>query len=107
MKMNKLQKLYRIITELNTNQLSLPQFLCLAQIAHNFSITSRQLADFLEVTPAAITPNIDALEKSGYVERTRCKIDRRKIFLGATKEGLEQLTKWENDIHSITGYVYE
>ena len=42
------------------------------------------------MSPAAITAMIDRLERKGYVERIPNPEDRRSVFVGITRAGLEE-----------------
>lgn len=57
------------------------------EISHRDSITQRELADALKVTPRNVTTLIDALERTGFVKRTDHPSDRRAILLQLTSAG--------------------
>jgi MarR family transcriptional regulator, organic hydroperoxide resistance regulator len=56
-------------------------------IVENERISSRKLADMLDVTPANITGIVDKLIEQGLVRRVESQEDRRVVFLESTVEG--------------------
>ena len=81
-----------------TLSLSTTQVKSLFCIVENERISSRKLADMLEVTPANVTGIVDKLIEQGLVRRVENAQDRRVVFLESTDEGkklmssLEQMT---------------
>jgi len=59
------------------------------EISHRDTITQRELADALKVTPRNVTTLIDGLEKTGFVKRRDHPNDRRAILLDLTSSGTE------------------
>jgi MarR family transcriptional regulator, organic hydroperoxide resistance regulator len=55
-------------------------------------ISHRELAGHLGLTPASLTPVVDALEAAGEVRRTRDADDRRVVRLALTPAGHDRLT---------------
>jgi len=53
-------------------------------------LSHRELAGRLGVTPATLTPVLDALEAAGEVRRTRDRDDRRVVRLTATPAGQDR-----------------
>ena len=49
--------------------------------------TPGEIANWLHMSPAAITGRIDALERRGFVRRLPSPDDRRKVFVELTAEG--------------------
>jgi DNA-binding MarR family transcriptional regulator len=70
-------------------QVTLPQILCLRQLAALGTTTPSILAAELGVSQATISGMIDRLEARGYVRRSRCSIDKRKVMLDLTERGME------------------
>jgi DNA-binding MarR family transcriptional regulator len=50
--------------------------------------TPTELADDTKVSPAGITGRLDSMEKAGWIRRVPSLIDRRRIDVEITKEGL-------------------
>lgn len=59
--------------------------LCLAERGEGGAL--RDLAARLGVTPATLTPVIDALEAAGHLDRSRDPVDRRVVALALTPRG--------------------
>ena len=57
------------------------------------SLSARELADWVSLTPGTISPVLDRLEAKGWVRRTRSAEDRRRIDLEITDTGR---TQWQN-----------
>jgi DNA-binding MarR family transcriptional regulator len=65
---------------------------------NNGNVTSRKLADFLLVSPTAITGHLDELEKAENIERVRSTDDRRLVFLKMTTKGANELEQWRKEL---------
>ncbi|GAB3703359.1 MarR family winged helix-turn-helix transcriptional regulator [Nocardiopsis oceani] len=59
------------------------------EIARHGTVTQRQLADLLSVTPRNVTKLLDALQRDGFVSRTSDTDDRRAILVRLTAQGEE------------------
>jgi DNA-binding MarR family transcriptional regulator len=70
-------------------QVTMPQLLCLRQLAALGTTSPSALAIELGVSQATISGMIDRLEARGYVRRSRSSIDKRKVMLDLTEEGRE------------------
>ncbi len=71
---------------LRTN-LTMPQFRTLHTIGHLGRVSGRQLARELGVSPAAVVPLCDRLEKEGYIQRIADTADRRITWVQLTAAG--------------------
>lgn len=60
-------------------------------------VTTSEVAKKLGVTLAAITHQINALEKEGLVERSAGKDDRRVIFISLSTEGKRQVAELKKE----------
>jgi DNA-binding MarR family transcriptional regulator len=68
---------------------TMPQLLCLRQLAALGTTGPNNLAAELGVSQATISGMIDRLEARGYVRRSRSSIDKRKVMLDLTDRGME------------------
>jgi DNA-binding MarR family transcriptional regulator len=66
-----------------------PQLVCLVTLCDAGAMTSSELSRRVFVSASTITGIIDRLEKSGYVERKRDTIDRRRVLLHPTEQGFK------------------
>jgi DNA-binding MarR family transcriptional regulator len=88
--------------------LSTTQIKSLFCILENERISSRKLADMLDVTPANVTGIVDKLIEQGLVKRVENAADRRVVFLESTEAGkklianLEQVAT-ENSTRMLSG----
>lgn len=71
---------------LRTN-LTMPQFRTLHTIAHLGRVSGRQLARELGVSPAAVVPLCDRLEREGYIQRIADTADRRITWVQLSAAG--------------------
>jgi DNA-binding MarR family transcriptional regulator len=78
-----------------TLSLSTTQVKSLFCIVENERISSKKLADMLDVTPANVTGIVDKLIEQGFVRRVENSEDRRVVFLETTNEGKKLLTNLE------------
>ena len=67
-------------------------------IIENESISSKKLADILEVTPANVTGIIDRLIEQGLVRRAESLQDRRVVLLEATEMGKHLIENLEQHV---------
>jgi DNA-binding MarR family transcriptional regulator len=81
-----------------TLNLSTSQVKALLCIAENERISSKKLADKLEVTPANITGIIDRLIEQRLVRRVENPQDRRFVFLEGTQEGNKLIENLEQHV---------
>jgi MarR family transcriptional regulator, organic hydroperoxide resistance regulator len=78
-----------------TLNLSTTQVKSLFCIVENESISSKKLADMLEVTPANVTGIVDKLIEQGLVRRVENSQDRRVGFLESTDAGKKLIENLE------------
>jgi DNA-binding MarR family transcriptional regulator len=69
--------------------LTLPQLLCLRALndREGGQATQVELSRALQLSQPTVTGIIDRLERSGFVQRERSRLDRRKITVSLTDEG--------------------
>jgi DNA-binding MarR family transcriptional regulator len=63
----------------------------LGTLGHRDGLSHRELARHLNLTPATLTPVVDALEASGQLRRERDPADRRVVRLSITPAGRDRL----------------
>ncbi len=71
------------------------QFCLLKLISVNSDLRASVVARYLGVSPAAVTKNVDKLERLGLMVRSSCDQDRRVIRLSATEAGLQLVSDFE------------
>jgi len=77
----------------NKYKITLPQMLCLYEIARRDSINLTELTKSVNLNNSAITGIVDRLEVKGFVNRTKKQGDRRTIYLEITPAGKEYTNK--------------
>lgn len=76
-----------------TAGLTAPQILLLQSIREHEQMTIGELAGDISLSQATVTTILDRLEKRELVARERSTIDKRKVYVHLTDEGLETLKK--------------
>jgi len=71
--------------------LTAPQILLLQAIRRLEGAAIGQLANEVSLSQATVTTILDRLEKRGYIERARSTVDKRKVHVHLTDEGIEVL----------------
>ena len=66
----------------------------IAYLAANGPCRQRDLADYFEVDPAAISRMVESLEKGGFITVAADGKDRRRNLLSTTDRGLEAARAW-------------
>ncbi|MBO5278856.1 MAG: MarR family transcriptional regulator [Lachnospiraceae bacterium] len=80
--------LMRIIDKkVSTTQLYRGQHQVLMNIAHNPSASQAEIADIMEISPAALAVSLKKLEKGGYIKRNSDISDERKKRIEMTELG--------------------
>ncbi|MDD4955694.1 MAG: MarR family transcriptional regulator [Candidatus Omnitrophica bacterium] len=77
----------RFTKELHKNKITLPQFLVLEFLSRGGSSKMTELANFMNVTTAAMTGIVDRLVRDGYLKRVADCNDRRIIKVKLTDDG--------------------
>lgn len=67
----------------------------LAYLDTHRSCTQRELADYFEIDPAAVSRMTDSLERGGFITRTSCENNRRCGMVGLTDKGSEANRRWQ------------
>lgn len=69
----------------------------LSLIEKNQGISTKQLADMLEIRPASLNERLFRLEESGIVVRSRAKMDQRVFVVHLLPKGVEHLERIRED----------
>lgn len=93
---NMLQKLRSIESKLtrdfeNSTGFSLTRYEILIYLSNNGSCTQMEIANYLEIDPAAITRHLKILEEKGYVKRERNPNNAREIIVILTEFAINEL----------------
>lgn len=76
------------------------------EMARHASLTQRQIADLLHVTPRNITKLVDALERDGFVTRTGHASDRRAVLVHLTKKGEAAAARMESEANALAHELF-
>ncbi len=86
----------KLVGEVSPDSLTLSQFHLLKLIALNGQHQMGAIAEFLGVSPAAATKNIDKLEGLGLVARNPSELDRRATLISCSTKGRHLVEKYEH-----------
>lgn len=89
----------RVEVVLATVDLTLPQYRTLGILAEGSSAASG-LAERLAVRPPSITAVVDGLVARGLVDRRQGDLDRRRVSLRLTEEGVRTLSRADEAVDS-------
>ena len=67
----------------------------LSYLAVHGSCAQRELADFYEIDPAAVSRMLDALQRGGFITVARSDVDRRSKVLTLTPAGYAAVDAWD------------
>ena len=67
------------------------------EISNRESITQRELADALRVTPRNVTTLVDALEATGFAKRVGHPTDRRARLIALTSKGQDAVVRMKSE----------
>lgn len=76
-----------LMGELSRGEISFPQFFLLGHLCDQGELGMSRIAELMGHSTPAATGLVQRLEKLGYVRRTHCKEDRRKVTVSATPKG--------------------
>lgn len=75
-------------------------------IAQNDGLIQKELTEILDIRSATLSELLDKLERSNLIKRTKDEVDKRKMRVFLTSEGLDFLKKFENQ-NDISEQVFE
>ena len=73
----------------------------LGVLGHGDGLSQRELAGRVGLTPATLTPVLDALEQEGRIRRERDRADRRVVRLFITDHGRTHLREVFTDVAAV------
>ena len=68
----------------------------LSYLAKKGSCQQRELADYFEIDPAAVSRMLDALDKSGFITRRADQTNRRSDIIEVTEKGKQADRIWRD-----------
>jgi DNA-binding MarR family transcriptional regulator len=74
-------------------QLNMTDYKALEVIYQQKGLSASEVAEYLHVTPGAVTGIIDRLERGGFVQRTKGAVDRRQVMIMPIPERQEQVQR--------------
>ncbi|MFT4823028.1 MAG: DNA-binding MarR family transcriptional regulator [Halioglobus sp.] len=80
--------------------LTAPQILLLQAIRKLEGVTVGQLAKEVSLSQATVTSILDRLEKKGYIARKRSTVDKRKVHVQLTQQGIKALNDAPQPLHT-------
>ena len=71
---------------------------CIQMLGQHGPLTAGQLAEASGLTTGAVTTVIDRLEKTGFAQRVRDDVDRRRIYVALTPSANQQMSAIYRDL---------
>ncbi len=91
----------RLSNELSKGKITIPQYHILDYLNDKAKATMREVADYLFVTPPAVTGLVDKLVKIQLVRRDFSSSDRRIIIISLTPKGKTAISKIKNQSNEL------
>ncbi|MCF7810064.1 MarR family transcriptional regulator [bacterium] len=79
--------------------LTVPQIIVLKAIENDDSPTVGEIANSVSLSQATITNIVTRLEQRGYVTRTQCENDKRRVLVKTTEKGRETIKQAPSLLH--------
>ncbi|AWZ47538.1 MarR family winged helix-turn-helix transcriptional regulator [Hathewaya limosa] len=79
----------KIMEELKTTGLTVPQITVIKLIAHHKELTVTELSERMSVTKATMSGILDRLENMDIIERVRSEEDKRMVYVKFSAEGFK------------------
>lgn len=79
----------KIMEELKTTGLTVPQITVIKLIAHHKELTVTELSERMSITKATMSGILDRLENMNIIERVRGKDDKRMVYVKFSAEGVK------------------
>lgn len=87
--------------------LTLSQFLILMNVVQNAGLTQIEIANFLEITQAAVSRQIDVLRNKNLITIKQNEENKREHLLFPTSQGKEIFTKSNEILHKAFDDLYK
>lgn len=91
----------KLSNELSQGEITIPQYHILEHLNDRGETTMREIADYLFVTPPAVTGLVDKLVKMQLVKRDFSSSDRRIIIISLTPKGNTVISKIKNQSNEL------
>ena len=91
----------KLSNELSQGEITIPQHHILYCLLDKGEATMSEVADYLFVSPPAVTGLVDKLVKINLVKRSFSSSDRRIIIISLTKKGKAVISKIKSQFESL------
>jgi DNA-binding MarR family transcriptional regulator len=91
----------KLSNELSQGKITIPQYHILSFLLDKGKATMSEVAEYLFVSPAAVTGLVDKLVKMRFVKRTFSSSDRRIIVISLTEKGQKVISKIKNQLNEL------
>ncbi len=99
--------LLHLSKELARGDVSFPQYFLLGFLCQHPSLSMSEIAKKMERTTAATTGLVDRLETLGCLKRAHSTVDRRKILVQITKDGVALVAQIKRDVVASILEIFE
>jgi len=91
----------KLSNELSQGEITIPQYHILDYLHNKGESVMREIADYLFVTPPAVTGLVDKLVKMQLIRRVFSPSDRRIIIISLTPKGKTVISKIKNQSNEL------
>ncbi|MBU0533723.1 MAG: MarR family transcriptional regulator [Candidatus Omnitrophica bacterium] len=97
----------KLSNELSQGEITIPQYHILEHLNDKGETTMHEVADYLFVTPPAVTGLVDKLVKMQLVQRDFSSSDRRIIIVSLTPKGKTVILKIKNQSNELFFSIFK
>ena len=97
----------KLSNELSQGKITIPQYHILEHLNDKGETTMREVADYLFVTPPAVTGLVDKLVKMNLAKRNASSSDRRIIIVSLTQKGKTVILKIKNQSNELFFSIFK
>lgn len=97
----------KLSNELSQGEITIPQYHILDYLHNKGESVMREIADYLFVTPPAVTGLVDKLVKMQLIRRVFSPSDRRIIIISLTPKGKTVIAKIKNQSNELFGSLFK
>lgn len=94
------------LSEQGLQDVGQPKLLILLSTLEEGSVTQRELAQALHVSPATMSASLKSLERQGYVTKQSGKTDGRCKMVAITQKGLDAVQRCRNALMFVDDQIF-
>ena len=98
--------IYAALTDQGLQDVGQPKLLILLSTLESGSVTQRELAQALHVSPATMSASLKSLERRGYVSKQSGEKDGRCKLVAITQKGLDAVQRCREALKSVDDRIF-